>query len=328
MKNNSPFIKAAIIGLGLLLLTGNIVPAQSKVSIESYPVQKGADPHDVAPDRVGAGVWYTAQNQGALGYLDPATGKTEQIPLGNRSRPHGVIVGPGGNVWITDSGLNAIVMVDPKTKKITRFPLPQASGYANLNTAAFDKAGTLWFTGQRGIYGSLDPANGKIQVFKAPRGSGPYGIDATPAGEIWYVSLAGSYLAHVENQSGKVKVIDPPEKGSGLRRVWSDSHNKLWVSGWNSGLLGKYDPQTDQWLEWKLPGSNPAAYAVYVDETDKIWLSDFTANAIVRFDPITEQFESFPIPRSHAAVRQILGRKGEVWTAESGTDRLTVYRYQ
>jgi streptogramin lyase len=30
----------------------------------------------------------------------------------------------------------------------------------NLNTAAFDASGTLWFTGQGGVYGRLDPATG------------------------------------------------------------------------------------------------------------------------------------------------------------------------
>ena len=48
---------------------------------------------------------------------------------------------------------------------------------------------------------------------------------------------------------------------------------------------------------------------------------------MVRFNPKTEKFETFKIPRRGASVRQILGRKGEVWTPESGTDHLTVYRY-
>ena len=74
-------------------------------------------------------------------------------------------------------------------------------------------------------------------------------------------------------------------------------------------------------------GIPAAAYAVYVDETDRIWVSDFGANAILRFDPAGEAFESFAISRAGAAVRQMLGRPGQVWTAESGTDRLTVYRF-
>ncbi len=90
--------------------------------------------------------------------------------------------------------------------------------------------------------------------------------------------------------------------------------------------MGVYDPATGNWREWKLPGSRPQAYAVYVDDKDRVWLSDFGANALVMFDPRTEQFRSFPSDAPNASVRQILGRPGEVWGAESGADRLVVVR--
>ena len=65
-------------------------------------------------------------------------------------------------------------------------------------------------------------------------------------------------------------------------------------------------------------------YAVYVDERDKVWLSDFGANALVRFNPVTEEFTSVALSSADAAVRQIHGRPGEVWGAESGAEKLLV----
>lgn len=310
----------------VLALALIILPARARdVSIETFPLPEGAHPHDVAPAADGT-VWYTAQYQGALGRLDPETGAVRHIPLGEGSRPHGVIVGPNGLAWVTDGGLNAIVSVHPDTLEVTRYPLPEGAGYANLNTATFDEAGVLWFTGQSGVYGRLDPANGAMDVYAAPRGTGPYGMDATPAGEVWYASLAGSYIGRIDPETGQAQVVEPPTDNAGTRRIWSDSRGILWVSEWNAGNLGRYDPASRTWKEWPLPGDNPAAYAVYVDEDDMVWVSDFGANAILRFDPRTETFESFPIARPDAEVRQMLGRPGEVWTAESGTDHLTVYR--
>jgi streptogramin lyase len=55
-----------------------------------------------------------------------------------------------------------------------------------------------------------------------------------------------------------------------------------------------------------------------------VWLSEWAANAIVRFDPATEKFESFPSNRPNFNERQMLGRKGETWIAESGTERIPV----
>ena len=271
-------------------------------------------------------MWYTAQAAGALGRLDPQTGETHHIPLGSGSAPHGVIVGPDGAPWITDGGLNAIVRVDPATEEVRRYPLPTDRRNANLNTAAFDGDGVLWFTGQNGVYGRLDPETGTVEVFDAPRGRGPYGITSTPSGAVYYASLASSHIAHIDTATGAATPIEAPTAGQGARRVWSDSRGRIWVSEWNAGQLGLYDPASNTWQEWRLPGAQPLAYAVYVDDRNRVWLSDFYANALVRFDPATEEFKTFTLPSSPANVRQILGRPGEVWGAESGTDKLVVIR--
>ena len=296
---------------------------ESQLRVREFAVPAGTHPHDVAPARDG-GVWYTAQHTGRLGWLDPRTGRSRFTRLGAGSAPHGVIVGPDGAPWITDSGLNAIVRVDPRTRKVRRFPLPAGEPYANLNTATFDRRGVLWFTGQNGIYGRLDPRTGRMRIFRAPRGAGPYGITTTPTGDVYYASLAGSYLGRIDTRTGKATVLRPPTAGQGARRAWSDSRGRIWISEWNAGKVGMYDPRSRRWREWRVPGSNPLIYAVWVDDQDKVWLSDFGANALQRFDPATETFTTVELPSDGAAVRQILGRPGEVWGAESGTDKLVV----
>lgn len=295
-------------------------------AVVEYDVPSGSRPHDVAPAPDGS-VWYTAQGTGELGRLDPVTGATEHIALGSGSAPHGVIVGPDGAPWITDGGLNAIVRVDPLTHEVQSYPLPANRPSANLNTAAFDARGWLWFTGQSGVYGRLDPKTGEMDVFDAPRGRGPYGITSTPAGDIYFSSLAGSYLGDVEEETGAATELKPPTPDAGARRAWSDASGRVWVSEWNAGKLARYDPAEGTWREWPLPGESPQAYAVYVDWRGDVWTSDFGGNAIVRFDPETEEFESFPLPAQPGNVRQILGREGEIWGAESAADRLIVVRY-
>jgi virginiamycin B lyase len=299
--------------------------ATANPTVERFAVPAGSGPHDVAPAPDGT-VWYTAQRVGALGRLDPRDGGTRHIPLGAGSAPHGVIVGPDGAPWVTDAGLNAIVRVDPATDEVRRFPLPPDRPGANLNTAAFDRRGALWFTGQSGVYGRLEPASGRMEVFDAPRGPGPYGITATPDGTVWYASLAGNHIARVDPGTGQATVVEPPTPAQGARRVWTDSTGRVWVSEWNAGQVGVYDPAGGGWREWRLPGDNPQAYAVYVDDQDVVWLSDFGANTLVRFEPATEAFASFPLPDQPANVRQILGRPGEVWAPESAADALVRLR--
>jgi virginiamycin B lyase len=136
--------------------------------------------------------------------------------------------------------------------------------------------------------------------------------------------LAGSYIARINLETGNASVLEPPTKDQGARRVWPDSSGSVWFTEWNAGKLGMYNRVTNEWKEWKLPGQNPQPYAIFVDDKDIVWLSDFGSNAILRFDPSLEKFQSFPLPSPDAKVRQLLGRVGEVFGAESGTDKIMI----
>jgi len=297
------------------------------LKLQSWPLAtpRATGIHDVAPAPDG-GVWFSAQRSGHLGWFDPRSGKTELVALGGGSSPHGVIQGPDKAAWLTDSGQNAIVRVGWPDRQVRVFRLPDGTPYANLNTCAFDGDGDLWFTGQSGVVGKLAVKTGQVSVKDAPRGRGPYGICATPAGDVWWCSLAGSFIARIDRKTGESTVVEPPTKNQGARRVWSDSRGHIWVSEWNSGQLSVHDPAAGTWRQWKLPGNAPRCYAVYVDDRDHVWASDFAANAVVRFDPARQGFDSVAFPRDSVAVRQILGRRGEVWLPESGTEHISVIR--
>jgi virginiamycin B lyase len=317
---------AQLVGLVVALLPGL---AAAQVTVQEYPIPRGHRVHDVWADAAPGGpVWFSAQGSGHLGILDPKSGKVELVALGPGSSPHGVIAASDGAPWLTDGGQNAIVRVDPKTRAVKAWKLPPDAGYTNLNTAIFDLEGIHWFTGQSGIYGRLDPRSDEMQVFKAPRGRGPYGIHATPDGTVFYASLAGSHIARIDGASGAATVIEPPTRGQGARRVWSDSKGNVWVAEWSSGNLSRYEPKSGRWSAWKAPGERPQVYAVYVDETDRVWVSEWASQTMLRFDPASEKFESFQSSSPYPNVRQIHGRKGEVWTPESGADKITVYRYR
>ena len=291
--------------------------------IRAFDIGAKAGLHDVACD-AGQFVWATGQRNGTLILLDARDGGFSDVDLGPGAAPHGVTVGPDGAAWVTEGGQNAICRYMPVGSrggaKVQLFIVPKAN--ANLNTPVFDKQGTLWFTGQSGVIGRFNPKTEKMEAWDAPRGYGPYGIAATPQGTVWYVSLAGNYLAEIDTASGKPRIVEPPTPQQGARRVWSDSRGRLWVSEWNSGNVSVHDPKDGSWKRWKLPGNRPRTYAIYVDDQDAVWLTDFAANAIVRFDPKSETFLSFPSDKSGGNIRQLTGRSGEVWGAESGTGRI------
>ena len=212
-----PVRRAGTMLVAMLVMLTAGATAHAKMEMRTFPVLAGAGAHDVYPAPDGA-VWFTAQSAGKLGRLDPRTGKSDLIALGPGAAPHGVIVGPDGAAWVTEGGQNAIARVDPATRAVKLFPLPKERRAANLNTATFDHQGILWFTGQNGVYGRLDPKSGTMAVFDAPRGTGPYGITTTPEGRVFFASLAGNYLGRIDIETGTTTVLEPPVP-QGARRV-------------------------------------------------------------------------------------------------------------
>jgi virginiamycin B lyase len=274
--------------------------------------------HDVAPAQ-GGQVFWTAQSDGMLGILDAKTGTNKFVKLGEGSAPHGVITGKDGKAWIADGGQNAIVSYDPKTTQVKVYPLPEDSGYTNLNTPTEDGDGNIWFTGQNGIHGKLDVKTAKVSVWKSPKGRGSYGMTTTPDGNVWFVSLANSYLGEIDRKTGNVTVHEPPVPNTGVRRVWSDSKGTLWMSEWNTGMIASYSPSAKQWHRYAIPGVARAnLYAVYVDSKDVVWVSNWGDNKVYSFDPKTLKFAAVAASKSGAEIRQINGVGDMVYLPESG----------
>ena len=87
--------------------------------------------------------------------------------------------------------------------------------YTNLNTAAFDGKGASGSPARTASMVGSIPKSGDMKVWDAPKGRGPYGITATPKGDIWFVSLAGSYLANVDLETGAATVYRAADQGPG-----------------------------------------------------------------------------------------------------------------
>ena len=239
-----------------------------------------------------------------------------------------MIVGPDGAPWITDGGLNAIVRVDPRTRRVRRFPLPASAGYANLNTATFDRRGVLWFTGQSGIYGRLHPKTAACASSAAPRGAGAVRDHDDASGAVYYASLAGSYLGRIDVRTGKATVLQAADARPGrppclvgLARADLDQRvERRRASACTTRA-------TRRWREWRLPGAGADAVRGLRGRLGRRLaerLRRERPRALRPADGAVHPGDAFR--RADANVRQIHGRRGEVWGAESGADKLVVVR--
>ncbi len=239
--------------------------------IKEFSVPKGSHPHDVAPARDG-GVWYTAQHLGELGWLDPVSGHTRHIPLGRGSASHGVIVGPDGAPWITDSGQNAIVRVDPRTEKVQVFALPKDKPNANLNTATFDRNGILWFTGQTGYYGRLDPKTGQATVLEPPTlGQGARRVWADSKSRIWVSEWNSGQVSLYDPKSNQWRAWKLPGDNPQTYAVYVDSRDIVWLSGFGADAMVRFDPKTERFKVIRLPSHGTCVRQI-LGRPGEVWL--------------------------------------------------------
>src|SRR5262244_2048486 len=247
-----------------------------------------------------------------------------QLPSG--AYPHDVSPAPDGKVWYSGQQQGVLGVFDPKTGKAEHISLGRNSAPHGVITAP---DGSAWLTdgGQNALV-RFDPATRAIKVFPLPREFPRANLNTAVVdkrGIVWFTGQGGVY-GRVDLETGAATIVEPPRKGVGPRRIWSDSKGMLWVSFWNAGGIGRYDPAKKIWTQYPMPQSKSSTYAVYVDDKDRVWATDWAANAIQRFDPVTESYATFPSDKRGANVRQMLGRPGEAWGGESGTDRLVVVR--
>src|SRR5207253_2367575 len=128
----------------LAILFATLLAAPSGAQqVKTYAVPKGAHPHDVAADpRPGGPVWYTAQQQGALGRPDPATGAVQVWDAPRGRGTYGIAVTPSGDIWYASLAGNHIARIDRKTGIAT--PVDPPTPGQGARRIWSDSQGRLW----------------------------------------------------------------------------------------------------------------------------------------------------------------------------------------
>jgi streptogramin lyase len=278
--------------------------------------------------------------------------------------PHSVQVAPDGAVWATLALGNQLARFDPHHETFSIHPLEQ--GYYP-HTLRFDAQGRIWYTvAVSNHIGRLDPATGEhlsvrlpsrsfrqglamrlMPVFiwlaqridfgeaAAAAGEGvaapvPYGIDIAPDGGVWFSQLNEHRIGRIDPATLDVELIDTPF--SAPRRLRFDSQGRLWIPGFSSGLVARFDPATREFTEYALPTLAPTSsgravdtpYALNVDrERDIVWICGTNSDTLIRFDPAVAEaggngFRVYPLPTRVSYTREIdFDAQGRVWTSNS-----------
>lgn len=262
-------------------------------------------PHSVEQGEDGR-LWITLSLGNEIMAFDPESGATQHWSLPRGAfYPHTLRV-DGKDVWFTIALSNHLGHLDLRTNEVTAIPLPSSNWEQTLGRLLIGPALGL---------ASAEPYQDSHLKYTLNRVTGtgtrfmplPYGIDLHPDGSIWYGKLYDDRIGRYDPESGAIQEWETPFHGP--RRLRIDRDGIVWIPGFGSGVLARFDPEEERFSVYPLPSipeGMEAPYALNIDpETGDVWITSTQTDLLYRFDPVAESFTVFPLPTRTAYMREI-----------------------
>jgi virginiamycin B lyase len=102
-----------------------------------------------------------------------------------------------------------------------------------------------------------------------------------------------------------------------------DTDGIVWFGEFNAGKIGRFDPKTQTFTEYPLPGPEPTPYGLGIDADHHIWYSSYNMDVLGRFDPKTGKTVEYPFPHSENTIREFIrDAQGRMWYGSPSNDKV------
>jgi len=282
---------------------------------------KGLGPWSAVEDKNGM-FWIPYYGRGnEVVRLNPNTGELTRFPLPFQKTAgiHSVIPAPDGTVWFTEAALGKIGHLNPLTKEITEFQNSLSNGRpAGTHTVRVDGSGHVWSSGGPAI-SLFDPTTKEFTHFEV---GGTYGNVVGNNGDEWFTVFRDDGPIVRVTKNGEVSKFYPPTKGK-PQRLQVDSDGIVWFSERRGGKIGRFDPKTESFKEFPLPGPSPSPYAIGIDRDRMIWYASHEQDTLNRLNPKTGEVTEYPFPHSEISMREFfLDSQGRMWFASPANNKI------
>jgi virginiamycin B lyase len=254
------------------------------------------------------------------------SGKISEWPLPTQRFARDPAVAPDGSIYIAVMSGNKIARFDPASQTFKEWELPVDTSPHGVMP---DREGRVWFAGNgNGSLGLLDPASGKVSLFKTPSGGGgPHTLVLGDNGDIWFTGQSGNYLARFERtpdgKTGKITEYKMPGSPYGLA---IDKQGNIWVCRYSADKLGKLDPKTGRITELSTgAGSRPRRIAAAPDGT--LWVTLYGKGTLAHIDPASGKvLREYMLPAGANAGPYAVNvdAAGKVWANEIESDSVVL----
>jgi virginiamycin B lyase len=255
-----------------------------------------------------------------------------------------------GNRWAVDRGIpSRLVRLDPRTGEQKAWPLPDTR--AGVHELIIDRQGMIWVpefsrtpegtTDGGGTGSDLDsrllgfnPKTEKWEhvidldpddVIRATRKGPLMAATVDSKGAIYVNWMLTGAIGKYDPATGKASTFRIPTPGAVPYGQTIDPSDRVWVSEWNGGKLGRFDPVDQSWTEF-APPSYPANFrrGPESDAEGNIWTGIWAAGKrpgkIARLDPKTGRWTEWDIPhRTSQPYETSVDRDGNIWFPDTST---------
>lgn len=279
-------------------------------------------PFSAFPDKDGFAwiPYFGPANQ--IGRLDPKTGEVQEfrVPFTGTAGIHSAVPAVDGSVWLAEQGSNRLGRWDPKTREITEYQDDSPSGRrGSKHTVRIDAQGDVWSTGSP--LTKFDLKTGKFTHFADVPSS--YGVALAKDGTPWFAEFSTTgKIGKVDPETGKVTKYTVPTPDAWPRRIQVDDDGVVWFAEYGespatltkTGKIARFDPKTEKFQEYTLPGQSPSPYAFDRAKDGRYCYSNFHEDVVGCLDPKTGKTVEYPMPFSENTMREFYAdSQGRVW---------------
>ena len=268
----------------------------------------------------GGRVWFISEKGNYVANLSPESNEFNRYDLPERTAATSLLIDENRVIWFASSKRKYIGSLNPATGRINEIPLPNKKA-KNPFALTFDDFGDIWFTTRDSNFvGRLKPSNQSIDLISTPNKKLRLrDIVITSDNTPWAIATENNQIVRVNRADMSVTEIETPKAKSDFRQLATTSDGNLWFTDFEFGTLVRYDPQSNSFEEWLLPGgANSEPDGMAVDKDDRIWLIETgqNPNRLVGFDTGTQTFlTETAIPSGAGSVSHLhyFEPAGEMW---------------
>jgi streptogramin lyase len=182
---------------------------------------------------------------------------------------------PNGTIWATGAN-KEVRMLDPNKVEFKAFQSPSAKPGNKLPGAyglAVAGDGSVWWAeDEADKMARVDPATGVVEEFTIPYKDGhafPRRMNTDANGDLWVALWNAGKLMKVDHKTKQMTIYSPPSQTGGNYSVVVDKKNNfVWVSEHQVDKIARFDPKTEEWVEFPLPDAESDPRRLDIDPTN------------------------------------------------------------